>query len=106
MAIKVKEIKDDAVLDITVNKSYYLMAKAASFAIIQSLNIEEKGDEYFKEIIEKKYEDLDPMQRAFYTIILLLSEIERTAFENNLYDEKEVLEPGDEGYIAPSLNSN
>jgi len=106
MAIKVKELKDDAVLEITVNKNYYLMAKAASFAIIQSLNIEDKGDEYFKETISKKYEDLDPMQRAFYTIVLLLSEIERTATEKNLYDEKEVLEPGDEGYVAPSLDSN
>jgi menaquinone-dependent protoporphyrinogen IX oxidase len=82
------------------------MAKAASFTIIQSLNIEEKGDEYFKEIINKKYEDLEPMQRAFYTIILLLSEIERTATEKDLYVEKEILEPGDEGYIAPSPDSN
>jgi len=100
--VKVKELKDDAVLDITVNKNYYLMAKAASLAIIQSLNIEEKGDEYFKETITKSYEDLDPMQRAFYTIVLLLSEIEKTATEKELYIEKEILEPGDEGFIEPT----
>jgi menaquinone-dependent protoporphyrinogen IX oxidase len=102
--VKVKELKDDAVLEIAVNKNYYLMAKAASLAIIQSLNIEEKGEEYFKETITKKYEDLDPMQRAFYTIVLLLSEIEKTATEKNLYIEKEVLEPGDEGYVEPKID--
>jgi hypothetical protein len=102
--VKVKELKDDATLEITVNKNYYLMAKAASFTIIQSLNIGEKGDEYFKETITKNYQDLDPMQRAFYTIVLLLSEIEKTATEKNLYVEKEILEAGDEGYIEPKTN--
>jgi hypothetical protein len=102
--VKVKELKDDATLEITVNKNYYLMAKAASLTIIQSLNIGEKGDEYFKETITKNYQDLDPMQRAFYTIVLLLSEIEKTATEKNLYVEKEILEAGDEGYIEPKTN--
>jgi hypothetical protein len=102
--VKVKELKDDATLEITVNKNYYLMAKAASLTIIQSLNIEEKGDEYFKETITKNYADLDPMQRAFYTIVLLLSEIEKTATEKNLYVEKEILEAGDEGYVEPKTN--
>lgn len=104
MAIKVKELKDDAIIEIAVNKNYYLMAKAASYTIIQSLNIEEKGDEYLKETITKSYEDLDPIQRAFYTIVLLLSEIEKTATDKNLYIEKEVLEPGDEGYVEPKLD--
>jgi hypothetical protein len=44
------------------------------------------------------------MQRAFYTIVLLLSEIEKTATEKNLYVEKEILEAGDEGYIEPKTN--
>ena len=88
--IKVKELKDDAILDIKVNKSFYLMAKAASFHVLQSMNIEEKGDDYFKEIMNKKYEDLDSAQRTFYTIVLLLAEIERQASEQKLYDEKEI----------------
>jgi len=102
MAIKVKELKDDAILDIKVNKSFYLMAKAASFHVLQSMNIQEKGDEYFKEIITKKYEDLDNSQRTFYTIVLLLAEIERQANEQKLYNEKEILQPGDEGYVEPT----
>ena len=104
--IKAKELKDDAILDIKVNKSYYLMAKAASFTILQQMNVVEKGEEYFKSIMTQKYEDLDDLQRAFYTIILLLAEIEKKATNENLYNEKEILEPGDEGYVEPTLDSN
>ena len=100
--IKVKELKDDAILDVKVNKSFYYMAKAASFYVLQGMNIQEKGDDYFKEIINKKYEDLDDAQRTFYTIVLILAEIERQATEHKLYIEKEILEPGDEGYVAPT----
>lgn len=104
--IKAKELKDDAILDIKVNKSYYLMAKAASFTILQQMNVVEKGEEYFKSIMTQKYEDLDDLQRAFYTIILLLAEIEKRATDENLYIEKEILEPGDEGYVEPTPDSN
>lgn len=102
--IKVKELKDDVILDVKVNKSYYLMAKAASFAILKSMNLENKenADEYFKTIMNNKYENLDEIQRAFYTVILLLAEIEKQATENNLFIEKEILEPGDEGYVEPT----
>ena len=78
------------------------MAKAASFIVLQGMNIQDKGDEYFKNILTKKYEELDDQQRTFYTLVLLLAEIERKATEENLYIEKEILEPGDEGYEAPS----
>jgi len=103
--IKVKELKDDAMIDVKVNKSYYMMAKAASFTILKSMDLEtkENPDEYFKTIMNDKYENLDDTQRAFYTIILLLAEIEKQATENNLYVEKEVLEPGDEGYVEPII---
>jgi hypothetical protein len=104
--IKAKELKDDAILDIKVNKSYYLMAKAASFTILQQMNVVEKGEEYFKSIMTQKYEDLDDLQRAFYTILLLLAEIEKRATDENLYNEKEILEPGDEGYVEPTPDSN
>jgi hypothetical protein len=96
--IKVKELKDDAILDIKVNKSFYLMAKAASFTILQQITAGEKGEEGLKEITTKKYEDLDDMQRTFYTLVLVLAEIERQATELNLYNEKEISEPGDENY--------
>lgn len=106
--IKVKELKDDAMLDVKVNKSYYMMAKAASYTILKGMNIPDKenGDEYFKKIMNDKYENLDDDQRAFYTIVLLLAEIEKQATENNLFIEKEILQPGDEGYEEPKLESN
>ena len=101
MAIKVKELKDDAIINIKVNKSYYLMAKAASFTILNSLNVSQKGDAYFKELMSKNYADLNENERIFYTLILLLAEIEKEAGNNKQYDEKEILEPGDPGYIEP-----
>ena len=102
MAIKVKELIDDVILDIKVNKSFYLMAKAASVTILKHMNVEEKGHEYISQIASKKYEDMTEMERAFYTIILVIAEIERQATENKQYVEKEVLEPTDDGYVAPS----
>ena len=103
--LKVKDLKEDAMMDIKVNRSFYLMAKAASYTILQSMGIQEmkNGDEYFKKVMNEKYEDLDDTQRAFYTIILLLAEIEKQATENNLYVEKEILEPEDEGYVEPKI---
>jgi hypothetical protein len=103
MAIKVKEIKDDAIIDIKVNKAYYLMVKATSLYIFKQMP-EENREEYLKNSLTKEYKDLDEIQRAFRTITLLLSEIEQSASDQNLFDEKEVLEPGDKGYKAPSLD--
>ena len=100
--IKVKELNDDAVLDIKVNKSFYLMSKAASITILQKMNVQDKGQDYINSLTSKKYEDMDDMERAFYTIILIIAEIERQATENKLYVEKEILQPGDEGYVEPT----
>jgi hypothetical protein len=102
MAIKVKELKDDVVLDIKVNKNYYLMVKSLSYYLFTQIS-EENKDEYLKQIMEGKYEDMDDLQRSFYTVTLLLAEIEKIAKDNNLFIEKEVLQPGDEGYVAPKL---
>jgi hypothetical protein len=99
--IKLKEMKDDALITIQVNKTYYLMAKAASFVVLHGMDINEKGEEYFKDIITKDYKDLDDKQKTFYTLVLLLSEIEKKATEEKLYVEREVLEPGDEGFEGP-----
>jgi hypothetical protein len=102
--IKVKELKDDAILSVEVNKNFYLMVKAASFTILQTMLISEKGDAYIKEITTNKYNDLDEKQQAFYTMALLLAEIENKATREGLYIEKEISEPGEEGYIEPTLD--
>ena len=102
MAVKVKEIKDDAVVSIKVNKSFYMMTKALSFYLYQQVGVKKNTEEYFQELMTKAYPDLDDLQRSFYTVALLLAEMETQMKAENLYIEKEVLEPGDEGYVAPT----
>lgn len=103
MAIKVKELKDDAIIEVKVNKNYYLMVKAVLLHLVGTITAEDK-DAYIKEAISKEYKDLDETQRSFYTLSLLLAEIEKVAKDKELFVEKEVLEPGDEGYVAPKID--
>ena len=91
MSTKIKEIKDDALIDIKVNKSFYLMSKAISFYLFNKVEVEDK-DTYLKDLMTKEYKDLDDLQRSIYTIILLISEIERQASETNQFEEKEITE--------------
>lgn len=103
MAIKVKEMKDDAVVDVKVSKGYYQMVKALSFYLFTQINVDNK-DQYLKDAISKEYKDMDDLQRSFYTVALLLAEIEQQVVSTNLFDEKEVLQPGDDGYVEPKLD--
>lgn len=103
MAIKVKELKDDAIISIKVNKAFYLMTKSVLFYLFTSINTQDK-EQYIKEAMTKEYKDLDDVQRSFHTIGLLLAEIEKEAKANELYTEKEILQPGDEGYIEPKID--
>jgi hypothetical protein len=103
MAIKVKELKDDIILDVKVNKAYYMMLKSTLFYLFQQQSDEALREESLKRIMTGKYEDMNDLERSFYTITIMLAEIEKVAKEKDAYDEKEVLEPGDEGYVAPTL---
>jgi hypothetical protein len=103
MAIKLKEIKDNAIIEIKVNKNFYLMVKAASFYLYQLMD-KEKIEEYLKDIATKEYKDLDELQQSFYVNALLLAEIEKQAKESNQTVDKEILEPGDEGYKPVNLD--
>jgi hypothetical protein len=46
---------------------------------------------------------MNEFERSFYTITLMVAEIEKMATETNQYEEKEILEPGDEGYVEPVI---
>ena len=46
---------------------------------------------------------MNEYEKSFYTITLILAEIEKQASSNKLFDEKEILEPTDEGYVEPKL---
>jgi hypothetical protein len=85
----VKEIKDDAIINIPVNKTYYLMVKSVLFDLFNRL--QEKGfkDDIIKNIINKPYSELSQEEKSFYTVTLLLAEIENQATNNNLFEEKE-----------------
>lgn len=102
MAVKVKELKDDAIVEIKVNKSFYLMTKALSYFLFQTIKDDNEREESLKKIMTGKYEDMNDFERSFYTVTLLLAEIEKQAQDNKLYNEKEILEPGDEGYVEPT----
>jgi hypothetical protein len=99
--VKVKEIKDGATLNITVNKNFYIMCKSLSFYLFQQIG-EKQNEDYLKDIMSKSYSDLDDLQKSFYTIALLLAEIEAQAKDSDQYEEKEILQPNDEGFIEPT----
>ena len=103
MAIKTKELKDDAIVSIQVNKNFYLMTKAIAFYLYNQMP-QEGIEDYIKSCMSKEYKDLDDLQRSFHTLTILLAEIEKQAKDNNLYEEKEILEPTDDGYVAPKLD--
>jgi hypothetical protein len=102
MAITVKEISDDAMVSIKVNKNFYLMTKALSFYLFQQIGQNSSPDDYLKDIMTKKYMELDDLQRSFYTVALLLAEMETNFKNEKMYTEKEILQPGDPGYVAPT----
>lgn len=102
MAVKVKELKDDAVVEIKVNKNYYLMVKSTLFYLFLQRTDEKEREESIKKVMTGKLEDMDDWERSFHTLTLFLAEVEKIASANNMYTEKELLEPGDEGYVAPT----
>lgn len=102
MAVKVKEIKDNALIDIKVNKNFYLMSKDALYTIFKHLLKNESEKENLQNILTKQFNELSDFERAFYTMTLLTSEIEKQVQDNpELYNEREVPEPGDPNYVEP-----
>lgn len=92
-SVKVKELKDDAVVNISVNKTYYVMVKAILFHLFTIAQKENDTKELLENITKKSYNELQSdIERSFYTLTLLLAEIENQAVKNNLFEEKEVTE--------------
>ena len=107
----VTEIADNAIIEIKVNKSFYFMVKNLGFTLFNLLNKEES--EIFNELINKKdnnllpdYNTLSEAQQNFYTVMLLLAEIEKEAIKNNLTQSKEVLMPEDEGFNPETIQKD
>lgn len=87
--VKVKELKDDVIVNVPVNKSYYLMVKAVLYDLFSKLLEKGADQESIQGILKKEYNELTQDERSFYTVTLLLAEIEKQAIENNLFEEKE-----------------
>jgi len=106
MAIKVKELKDDAQVSVQVNKAYYFMLKNTLFYLFNQIQAQgaEASEKSIETIKAADYSKMSQVEQCFYTVTLMISEIEKISVEQNLFDEKEVLEPGDEGYVEPTLD--
>lgn len=104
MAIKVKELKDEVILDVKVNKTYYIMLKKALFYLFNQIPDGEKNEDFIKNIMSLEYNTMSEFQKSFYTISLMISEIEKLTAQDGNFIEKEILEPGDEGYVEPKLS--
>lgn len=104
MAVKVKELKDDALLSVQVNKAYYFMLKNSLFYLFSQIQATgaEETEKSLARIKEADYSKMNQAEQAFFTATLMISEIEKLSVEQNLFDEKEVLELGDEGYVEPT----
>jgi formate dehydrogenase maturation protein FdhE len=106
MAIKVKELNDDAILSIDVNKSFYLMVKNSLHYLFTQIQAENPDsiEKALETIKAGDYSKMSPVEQAFFTNTLMVSEIERVSLDKNLFTEKEILEPTDEGYVEPTLS--
>ena len=106
MAIKVKELKDDAILSIKVNKSYYIMLKNSLYYLFTQIQLTgaEETEKSLAKIKEADYSKMNSLEQCFFTTTLMITEIEKTSVEEKLFDEKEILEHTDEGYVEPTLD--
>jgi hypothetical protein len=92
MGEKVKEIKDNAIIEIKINKVFYLMLKKTLMYIFKQELDNEKITELIKKVTDKN-SDNDPhteQEFAFKTIFLLLAEIEAQADKTNQFEEKDI----------------
>jgi hypothetical protein len=102
MAIKVKKLKDDAVVKIEISKNFYDLIKASMYYVFTLEKDEAKKEEIIKKTITQDvYTPLNDYELTFKTLIHILAEIERVAAIEGLYEEKEILERGDEGFVEP-----
>ena len=62
---KVKEMKDDAIIDVKINKAFYLMVKAVLFTLFTEIQKLENSEQVIKETGEKEYKDRTDIQRTF-----------------------------------------
>jgi hypothetical protein len=96
MSVKVKELKDDAIIEVKVNKNFYLMLKAAMFYIFKQETDDAKKEELIKKVISTEPNpEYTEQESAFKTLMLILAEIERVAIAENKMMERDIPTPTD-----------
>jgi len=92
MGAKVKEIKDNAIIEIKINKTFYLMLKKTLMYIFKQELDNEKISELIKKITDRNSDNEQHTEQefAFKTIFLLLAEIEVQADKSNQFEEKDM----------------
>lgn len=86
--VNLKELKDDALINVLVNKSYYFMVKLELFKAVENIvNTAPEEAKELEKILQKKYEDLTSNQKTIFTLSLMIAEIERVANKENLFIE-------------------
>jgi hypothetical protein len=103
MPVKVKEIKDGAEATIKVNKNFYIMCKNILLFLFQEYA---PGDETRQESLERimkgKYEEMSDFEKSFFTVSILIGEMEKNFVESKQVQENEIPVPGDPDYIEPT----
>lgn len=105
MAIKIKKLKDDAIVKIEISKNFYDLIKASLFYIFTLEKDELKKEEILKKAINQEiHTPLNEYELTFKTLIHIIAEIERVATIEGMFTEEEILEPADQGYVEPKLD--
>lgn len=106
MPVKIREIKDDALITITLNKNFYLMLKSVMLYIFKQEPDQEKYEGLIKKVMSSEHENEPHTEHesAFKTMLILLAEIERMAGEQDSFNTREIPTEGDEGYVPPSAS--
>jgi hypothetical protein len=88
---KLKELKDDALVNVIVNKTYYYMVKSELFKSVEKLiNQSPELAKDLENILKKDFAKLSEEEKTIYTLSLLVAEIERVAEKEKLYKEYDV----------------
>jgi hypothetical protein len=90
MGVKVKEIEDNAIIEIKVNKNFYLMIKGAMFYLFKQEPDNKKKELMVQKVLDQDMKDFTELEVAFKTLTLLVAEIERVAVAENKMIEKEM----------------
>ena len=101
MPAKVKQIKEDAIVTIEVNKVFYKMVKDLSGFLISGMELTSADD--LQSIMKKDFDKMSDPERGVYTLTLLLAEIEVQAQKQDKLEETEILLPDDPGFVKPDL---